>query len=233
MNTYPEINKLNIVRQWPTRTLPQVRFDSDITEVMNQISAMIDQFNSDFIPKLNEIVDKFTTDGENNNDIATQASVKVNEAMDTISEIQDTLTSALTSISTLTTNLASTESKASEAMSSKIPILGLRGILGGYNQVMTLSGNQDITVNTSDYIVVSTSGNVTLSFLPSETQFYAIKRIMLVSTSSTILTINGASWANDLSMPVWGNAGETLLLEAHFVNGKIILMVIDNSQKDS
>ena len=51
------INELTPVNEWPTRKLPQDRFDDAVKTAMDQMSVMVDELNSAFIPQTNEAVE--------------------------------------------------------------------------------------------------------------------------------------------------------------------------------
>lgn len=51
------INELTPVNEWPTRKLPQDRFDDAVKTAMDQMSVMVDELNSAFIPQTNEVID--------------------------------------------------------------------------------------------------------------------------------------------------------------------------------
>lgn len=50
-----QIAQLTPVNKWPTRRLPQDRFDSEVKTAMDQMSTMVEGLNGDFIPKVNAI----------------------------------------------------------------------------------------------------------------------------------------------------------------------------------
>lgn len=47
---------LSAVSEWPTRRLPQTRFDEQVRACMGQLSVMVAQLNGDFIPMLNSMI---------------------------------------------------------------------------------------------------------------------------------------------------------------------------------
>ena len=53
--TLTHISPLTPVDRWPTRKLPQERFDTAIKTSMDQMSGMVGQLNDDFIPAVNSI----------------------------------------------------------------------------------------------------------------------------------------------------------------------------------
>lgn len=50
-----QIALLAVVEEWPTRKLPQDRYDAVVKKSMKQMSAMVGGLNGDFIPKVNAI----------------------------------------------------------------------------------------------------------------------------------------------------------------------------------
>ena len=57
MSRNTQIPRLTPVNEWPTRKLPQERFDDAVRTAMNQMSGMVGELNDDFIPAVNGIVD--------------------------------------------------------------------------------------------------------------------------------------------------------------------------------
>lgn len=51
------ISNLTPVEEWPTRKLPQDRFDTAVKTAMDQMSVMVGELNSAFIPQTNEVID--------------------------------------------------------------------------------------------------------------------------------------------------------------------------------
>lgn len=51
------ISNLTPVEEWPTRKLPQDRFDDAVKTAMDQMSVMVGELNSAFIPQTNEAID--------------------------------------------------------------------------------------------------------------------------------------------------------------------------------
>lgn len=111
-----------------------------------------------------------------------------------------------------------------------VPKTGARGLLAGNETVQALSNSQTITVNSSDCINLATSGAVTLTFTVAAATVRAVKSICLTASAATTLTVKNAVWANNGSAPVWGAAGKILVLLAHFVGGRVVLSVADNTQ---
>ena len=55
------ISNLTPVEPWPSRKLPQDRFDASVKTAMDQMSVMVGELNSSFIPAANEAVDTVNT----------------------------------------------------------------------------------------------------------------------------------------------------------------------------
>lgn len=120
---------------------------------------------------------------------------------------------------------------AAKAVADKaVPKTGDRGKLAGSETASAVSGNQTITASSDDCINISTSGAVTLTFTPAAANIRAVKALSLTASAATTLTISGAVWASKGSAPTWGNAGTILVLLAHFVGGRVVLSVADNTQ---
>ena len=111
-----------------------------------------------------------------------------------------------------------------------IPKAQNRGTPAGYETVSSLSNSQIININSADCINLATSGAVTLTFTAAAATQRAIKVLCLTASAATTLTISGAVWANNGSAPTWGDAGKILVLLAHFVGGRVVLSVVDNTQ---
>lgn len=107
---------------------------------------------------------------------------------------------------------------------------GDRGSLAGSETATALSGAQTINVNSADCINLTTSGAVILTFTAAAATVRAIKVISITASAATTLTVSGAVWANNGSAPTWGTAGKILVLIAHFVGGRVVLTVADNTQ---
>lgn len=107
---------------------------------------------------------------------------------------------------------------------------GDRGVLKGYEELVNKSGSITININSEDCINLNTSGNVTLTFQSGAESQHSVKVLNIKATAATVLTINGATFANGESAPDWGSAGQTLVLLAHFVGGRVLLNTIDNTQ---
>ncbi len=127
---------------------------------------------------------------------------------------------------------ANTTAQAAQTVASAaVPKSGARGTLAGNETAAGATGNQTITASSADCINLSTSGAVTLAFTPADADVRAVKAICLTAAAATTLTISGtANWANKGSAPNWGNAGTILVLLAHFVGGRVVLSVADNTQ---
>lgn len=111
-----------------------------------------------------------------------------------------------------------------------IPKTGNRGSLAGFEVAEVKSGSQSININSPDSINLSYSGTSLLTFVPAEATQRAVKCIALKAATDTVLTIAGATWSNNGDAPIWGNMGEELILLAHFVAGRVVLSVADNTQ---
>ena len=111
-----------------------------------------------------------------------------------------------------------------------VPKVGNRGTLKGYDTSQSLNNSQTITIDSAESINLSTTGAVVLTFTAAAATAHSVKVICLKAASTTVLTINGAVWANNGEAPTWGTSGKILVLLAHFVNGRVVLSVSDNTQ---
>jgi hypothetical protein len=119
---------------------------------------------------------------------------------------------------------------ATTTANAAVPKSGARGTLAGNETASAVSGNQTINASSADCINISTSGAVTLTFQAAAATVRAVKALSLTASVATTLTIAGAVWANKGIAPTWGNAGTILVLLAHFVGGRVVLSVADNTQ---
>lgn len=108
---------------------------------------------------------------------------------------------------------------------------GDRGLLQGKETVSVVSGSQTITVDSPDTIVINTSGATTLTFTAADINTTAVKVIALKNgTTTSTITISGATWANNGEAPTWGSANSNLILVANFIAGRVILNIFDNTE---
>ena len=119
---------------------------------------------------------------------------------------------------------------ATTTANAAVPKSGARGTLAGNETASAVSGNQTINASSADCIDIGTSGAVTLTFQAAAATVRAVKALSLTASAATTLTISGAVWANKGTAPTWGNAGAILVLLAHFVGGRVVLSVADNTQ---
>lgn len=117
-----------------------------------------------------------------------------------------------------------------EEISQSVPKSGARGLLAGKEEATVLSGSQTITSDSSDCMVITTSGATTLAFTPAAQNVSAVKVLSLYASGATTLSISGAVWAFKGSAPTWGTAGHYLVMLAHFIGGRVVLTVTDNTQ---
>lgn len=189
------IPKLSAIDNWPLRTDPQERFDQKVMVAMNQMGNLVNELNTNFIPKFNSL----------------SATIIAGITIEGGGTGATTATQALT-------NLGGVSKE------------GNRGNLSGYETAAVLTGSQTIAVDSRDVIVISTSGATTLTFVPGSQDQASVKMISITATAQADLSIAGATWANNGSMPLWGNPETTLVLVANFIGGRVLLTVFDNTQ---
>ena len=124
----------------------------------------------------------------------------------------------------------STANTAKTTASAAVPRSGARGSLAGSQTAAALSGNQTISITSSDAVTMSTRGALTLTFTKAATNVSAVKTLTLTASAATTLKVSGAVWANAGKAPTWGSAGKILVLAAHFTGGRVVLHVLDNTQ---
>ncbi len=157
---------------------------------------------------------------------AEAASTAAGNATTTASAAKSTADTANSNASAAKTTAQAAQTTANAA----VPKSGARGTLAGNETASAVSGNQTINASSPDCINISTSGAVTLTFTAAAATVRAVKALSLTASAATTLTISGAVWANKGSAPTWGNAGAILVLLAHFVGGRVVLSVADNTQ---
>lgn len=153
-------------------------------------------------------------------------------------KVADSATVAQSANSVAGANVLGTVANATNAVNATTAVtatnnilkLGARGSLAGSETVSVLSGNQTITKDSADTIVMNTSGATTLTFTPAGTNDCAVKVISLTATGETTLNISGAVWANTGEAPTWGTAGKHLILIVYFISNKVILNIFNNDE---
>ena len=115
------ISNLTPVEEWPTRKLPQDRFDDAVKTAMDQMSVMVNELNSNFIPRTNEAIDTI-------NDISTDlptildspnqaaaAAASAQQAATSASQAGQSASAASNSAQNASNSAATATSKATEA----------------------------------------------------------------------------------------------------------------------
>lgn len=106
-----QIQQLTEIDPFPTRVLPQERFDETVRTNMSQVSGMVGQLNDDFIPAVNTI----STEVETN---ANTAATKASQAASSASTAATHANTAITKASEASTSANTANTKASEAATS-------------------------------------------------------------------------------------------------------------------
>lgn len=164
-------------------------------------------------------------------DAANTAASEAKTAADTATSTANTAKSTADTANSTASKANTTAQAAQTVANAAVPKSGARGTLAGNETAVVATGNQTITASSSDCVNLTTSGAVTLTFIPAAVDVRAVKAICLTASAATTLTISGtANWANKVSAPTWGNAGTILVLLAHFVGGRVSLSVADNTQ---
>lgn len=160
---------------------------------------------------------------------AAEAKETAENALTTANAASETANSA----SETATNASNTASSAQATANMAVPKTGARGSLSGYEAVGeadSLGEPPTVSIDSPDCINLETSGAVTLAFTPADPSLRAVKALSITASEATTLTISGAVWANKGTAPTWGDAGKILVLMAHFVGGRVVLSVADNTQ---
>ena len=106
-----QIATLTPINPFPSRVLPQDRFDQAVRTNMDQLSGMVSELNSSFIPSVNTI----STQAENN---ANTASTKAAEAANSATTASTKATEASNSASTASTKASQASTSATNAANS-------------------------------------------------------------------------------------------------------------------
>lgn len=101
-----QLSLLTILNEWPTRKLPQSRFDDEVRAAMNGMTVFVREFNAN-VPKLNGLGDQVAQDGlvsaqnaEKAKASETAAKASENAAKATQSEVKSFVSGAKTDINT-------------------------------------------------------------------------------------------------------------------------------------
>lgn len=201
--------------------------DTQISTAKNEVNSYTDNSVNNAKTSLNETIINKTESAKNeaNSYTDTQVSTAKNEANSyTDTQIRET------DAKILELNSKLNDFATKEENEQKIDKAGPRGELGGSEISKELVGDQTITKDSSDSIVINTTGATTLTFTPAELTECAVKVISLTATNETTLTFNNATWANAGEAPTWGTTGKHLVIIAHFISGRVILSVSDNDE---
>lgn len=122
---------------------------------------------------------------------------------------------------------------AKATASAAVPKTGARGSLAGYEAIgdaESLGEPPTVTIESPDCLNLETAGTLTIAFTAADPSMRAVKALSLTATDTTSLTIEGAVWQNNGEAPEWGTAGKILVILAHFVGGRVVLSVADNTE---
>lgn len=237
--SYPVITPLPTVSNWPDREFPQERFDKDIADSMNQISGLVQQINNNFIPSINQIIQKLKTDLINISAVSQEAREEValirndiNAQASSYRDVVNYVNSLGTRFDTVNSKFETIESsfKNIEAqVGSFIYKSGQRGVLAGKEIAEEKEGSSVITADSSDAInITGKGGKIVLTFQAAEEKVRAIKTLCLIAKYDTILEVKGGVWSVESAPPDWGKANSFLILAAHFIGGRVFLNVVEN-----
>ncbi len=129
-----QISQLTPIDPFPTRILPQERFDDAVRINMAQTSGMVGELNSDFIPKVNAISRQVETDASTASTKATQAANSATTATNKASEASTSASTASNKASQASTfadyaadsasAAATSAQQAQEAVTDTVKITG-------------------------------------------------------------------------------------------------------------
>ncbi|MFG6375603.1 MAG: hypothetical protein K1W05_06685 [Desulfovibrio sp.] len=145
----------------------------------------------------------------------------------------DTALEAAREAATLSVEAKSQATTAKTTAEAAVPRQGARGALAGYEVIGaadSLGEPPTVTIESPDCLNLETSGTLTLTFTAADPSMRAVKALSLTASETTTLTIGGAVWQNNGDAPEWGTAGAILVLLAHFVGGRVVLSVADNTE---
>ena len=116
-----QISPLTPIDPFPSRVLPQDRFDQSVRTNMSQISGMIGELNASFIPSVNTISTQVETNANTANQKATEASNSANTANQKATEASNSANTAsqkATQAGTSATNAAASATAAETTVSA-------------------------------------------------------------------------------------------------------------------
>ena len=149
-----QITTLTPIDPFPSRVLPQDRFDQAVRTNMSQLSDMVAQLNSDFIPDANALA----TEVENN---ASTASTKATQAANSATTATNKASEATTAASTATTKASQASTSATNAANSaSAAAQSAQQAEDAATNTVKLTGNQTVSGNKT-FTGKTTVANVT------------------------------------------------------------------------
>lgn len=110
----PEISLLPAVPAWPTRKLPQERFDALVQEAMLAMKTMVEALNADFIPPVNAVI-PYLDDITENLEAIKNAAANAVKAMEAAASAEAARDVAVTSAADARLSAASAANSAASA----------------------------------------------------------------------------------------------------------------------
>ena len=126
-----QISALTPIDPFPSRVLPQDRFDQAVRTNMSQLSAMIAELNASFIPSVNTI----STQVENNANTASTAATTATNKASEATTAASTATTKASQASTSATNAANSATAAAQSAESAA---------ASANNTVKLTGDQTV-----------------------------------------------------------------------------------------
>ena len=133
-----QISPLTPIDPFPSRVLPQDRFDQTVRTNMSQLSGMISQLNSDFIPQANTLATQTETNASTASTKASEAVLSAYTASTKASEASSSASTAsqkATDASTSATNAANSATSAAQSAESAA---------ASANNTVKLTGDQTV-----------------------------------------------------------------------------------------
>ena len=118
-----QITSLTPIDPFPSRVLPQDRFDQAVRTNMSQLSGMIEELNESFIPSVNTISTQVENNASTASTAATTATNKASEASTSASTANQKASQASTSATNAANSATAAENSASAAATTVSAIM--------------------------------------------------------------------------------------------------------------
>ena len=197
-----QITSLTPIDPFPSRVLPQDRFDQAVRTNMSQLSGMIGELNSSFIPSVNTISTQVETNASTASTAATTATTKAGEASasaTTASTKAGEASASATTASTKAGEAAASAALAVQTVGSGIATTTNAGLVKPDGTTISVGSDGKIAKNvyTSNVnIYVSKSGSDANDGLTSSTPVLTVGRALAIAagiSTTAVITFHFGS----------------------------------------